>query len=117
VTVDFRPTPRIKDPALLRLLKYQYDECEITGETSGLHLHHVIFKGQQGDDLRENIVCMVDWFHDEYHRGSPAAMKLLAEHVDGRRPDVAGYIAEKLGSAEALLEWFSRHGLCEALHE
>lgn len=102
---------RIKDPALLELLKYEYDECELTGETYNLHLHHVIFRTQGGDDLRSNIVCMVGYYHDLYHGGDAETRQQLAHHVNTKRTDVAAYISEKLAGPEALLEWFARHGL------
>lgn len=108
---DFKSAPRIKDPALMKLLKHEYDCCEITGETFGLHLHHVVLKSHRGDDLRGNIICVSDKLHVRYHAADPVARRLVAEHVDTHRPDVACYIAEKLGSAEALLEWFSKHGV------
>lgn len=104
---------RIKDPILLRLLKYEYDECEITGVTHELHLHHVIFKSHVGDDVRENIICLTEAVHTRYHQGNPRIRLLIARHIDDYRPDVACYIAEKLGGAEALLDWFYRHGLTE----
>lgn len=109
MTQDLKRPARIKDPALMRLLKFEYDCCEISGLTGDLHLHHVILKGQGGDDLRENIICMSKKLHELYHQGQPAARLLIAQHVDTQRPDVACYIAEKLGSADALLEWFARH--------
>ncbi len=107
--IDSKPKARIKDPALMRLLKHECDECELTGVTAGLHLHHVVFKSQGGDDLRQNIVCMVDWLHERYHASDPIAMELLARHVEERRSDIAAYISEKLGSPGALVEWFERH--------
>lgn len=48
-----------------------------------------------------------------YHRADPEAMLLVARHVNDRRSDVAAYISEKLGSPEALLYWFERHGFTE----
>jgi hypothetical protein len=107
--IDDKTKKRIKDPVLMRLLKHEYDECELTGVTAGLHLHHVVFKSHSGDDLRQNIVCMVDWLHERYHAGDPMAMELLARHIEERRSDVAAYISEKLGSPGALVEWFERH--------
>lgn len=93
----------------MALLKYELDECEMTGATIGLHLHHVVFKSHSGDDLRENIICMVDWLHERYHAGDPVVKKMLARHVEERRSDVAAYISEKLGSPGALIEWFNQH--------
>lgn len=109
--IDLRPAARIKDPALLTRLKFEYDECELTGETQSLHLHHVIFRSHCGDDLRQNIVCMARWKHDLYHAGDPQTMFELAVLVEHVRSDVAGYISEKLGSPAALLVWFAKHGL------
>lgn len=106
---DWKPMKRIKDPALLGLLKYELDECELTGVTINLHLHHVVFKSQGGDDLRQNIICMADWLHERYHAGDPKVREMLARHVDEYRSDVAAYISEKLGSPGALVEWFNQH--------
>lgn len=105
--------PRIKDSALLAMLKLEYSSCEITGATGALDLHHVILKSgaHRGDDLRENIICLDHNLHMDYHRGDPQAMLAVAKHVNNRRSDVAAYISEKLGSADALLHWFERHGL------
>jgi 5-methylcytosine-specific restriction endonuclease McrA len=108
---DAKPEPRIKDPALMRLLKIELDECEISGVTTRLHLHHIILRSHQGSDVRENIICLCDDLHRRYHEGDPLARRMIAEHVNTNRPDVACYIAETLGGADALLEWFERHGL------
>lgn len=109
--MDSKQPPRIKDPVLLRLLKFEFDCCEITGVTTDLHLHHVIFKSHGGDDIRENIICISESVHTPYHQGNARIKLLVARHVDEFRPDVACYIAEKLGGADPLLEWFRRHGL------
>lgn len=102
---------RIKDQKLLKLLKIEYDECEITGVVSGLHLHHVIFKSQQGDDLRSNIICISDELHDRYHAADPVARRLVAEYIRDYRQDVFRYIASKLGGKGPQYEWFRRHGV------
>lgn len=108
---DWAPAPRIKDPALLRLLKFEYDCCEMTGIVYNLHLHHVIFKSHGGDDLRENIICITEAIHGLYHRGDHHTRLRVAQYIDQHRPDIGSYIAEKLGGGEPLLEWFTRHGL------
>lgn len=105
-------SPRIDDPGLMRLLKLQYDECEVTGVTRDLHLHHVIYKGGAlGDDVRANIVCVNRDLHQRIHAGDKKALYLLGALVDRRRHDTARYIEAKLGGAPALLEWFKRHGI------
>lgn len=109
--MDLKPAPRVKNPSLMRLLKIEYDECELSGETSDLHLHHVIFKSHGGDDMRQNIICLVEGLHTLYHRGDAETRRRVGEHVNEVRTDVAGYIADKLGGPDPLLEWFARHGV------
>lgn len=106
---DFKDPPRIKDPALLRVLKLEYDACEISWETRDLALHHVIYKSHVGDDVRDNIVCLVERLHVGVHAGLPSAKRLLAQHIRDNRQDVAEYIARKLGGETQLLEWYERH--------
>lgn len=90
----------------MRLLKFELDECELTGVVAGLHLHHVVFKSHGGDDVRPNIVCMVGWLHDRYHAGDPVVMERLAIHIKTVRVDTAAYIAKKTGALDA---WYARH--------
>lgn len=94
----------------MRYLKFTLDCCELSGETYNLHLHHVIYKSHQGDDLRANILCMHEPLHTRYHAGDPEVKAMVGEFIDTERPDTACYIAEKLGGASALLDWFERHG-------
>lgn len=108
---DFRPPPRIKDVPLLKLLKLECDECELSGLTTGLHLHHVIYKSHGGDDVRSNIVCMNDELHRAYHQGDTEVRAHLGWLVHKRRLDTANYIAAKLGGGVPLLEWFARHSV------
>ncbi len=110
---DWKPQRRIKDTTLLALLKFEFDCCELTGETEPLHLHHVILKSgaHRGDDVRENIVCLHLPLHMRYHRGDHQARFDVARYVCEKRPDTCLYIAWKLGGQEALDEWFARHNL------
>ena len=108
---DQKRKPRIKDTALLRLLKFESLECEITGETFNLHLHHCVLKSQSGDDVRENIVCLSEGLHTDYHHGDLATRLAVATHIKTERPDISEYIARKLGSQDALIEWYAKHGL------
>lgn len=113
---DFKSAPRIKDPALLRALKIEYTCCEITFETGVLPLHHVIFKSQRGDDVRANIVCLVERLHLAVHAGDPKAKCRLAQYIHESRPDVAEYIDRKLDGETPLLAWYERHGLKGVVH-
>ena len=108
VTTDWKPFRRVRDPDLMRMLKLEYDCCELTGHTTGLHLHHVVLKSQGGDDVRSNIVCIRDDAHTRYHAHDPVVRRLLAEHLLQRRPDVTSYLRDKLGE-EPAIQWMHSH--------
>lgn len=101
---------RRRDPALLRLLHFEYDECCLCGVTYPLHLHHVVFKSHDGDDTRANILALCLNEHEFYHRGDPAVKQRLAEHLLAERPDVVEYLREMLGDGGAEV-WMERHGV------
>jgi hypothetical protein len=107
--MDVRPDRRIKDPALLEVLKFEYDESELSGETGTLALHHVILRSKRGDDLRENIVCVTSKEHVLYHAADPEMRAAMGALVRDVRLDVAHYITRKLGGPGALAAWLSRH--------
>ena len=44
--------------------------CELTGITTRqLAGHHIVKRSQQGDESRENIICLDYWIHDMFHAG------------------------------------------------
>lgn len=104
---DPKPTPRIRDPLLLELLKLEYDECELSGRTEGMHLHHVVFRTHGGDDVRANIVNLDDRFHSLYHGANREVMQALAIYVRDFRQDTVAYINRKVDGGFDL--WFDRH--------
>ena len=100
---------RRRDPALLRLLKFEYDECALCGVTWMLHLHHVVRRSHGGDDVRANIVCLCQRCHDDYHlRRNDGVGASLARHLLTSRQDAVDYIRGKLGE-DAAKEWFNVH--------
>lgn len=92
----------------MRALKLSLDECELSGETWDLHLHHVLFRSKGGDDCRANIVCMTRSLHEAYHRGEAEAMRKLGDHVKLVRMDTVEYLIEKLGFG-GYKQWAKRH--------
>ncbi len=94
---------RLRDPALLRLLKYQYDECALCGRTELLHLHHVLFRSHGGDDVRANIVCLCRPCHDGVHRGT--TKNVLSAYLQEHRPDVVEYLISKLSEDEVYIRF------------
>lgn len=97
---------RRRDPDLLRLIKYELDECCLCGVTHSLHLHHVLLRSRGGDDVRANIVCLDLQCHHDYHRGHKR--RDLADYVLAHRPDTIDYLIEKLGVGGAQV-WFEQH--------
>jgi hypothetical protein len=61
--------------------------------------------------VRENIICLSEALHTDYHHGDPATRLAVATHIKTQRPDISEYIAWKLGSQDALLEWYAKHGI------
>jgi hypothetical protein len=94
----------------MMLLKLRSDECELTGRVDRLHLHHVIFRSQGGDDVEGNIVCMTDDLHDRYHRHDTLARLMLAQHIIRKRPDTMIYMALKMGTGSRDY-WLEEHGV------
>lgn len=101
---------RRRDPDLLQILKFTYDECEICPSSRNLHLHHVIFKSHGGDDVRGNIISLCQDCHEAYHQGKTEAKLAVAALVRDRRRDVHEYLLQTLGESTTEV-WFSRHGV------
>lgn len=100
---------RIRDPNLLRLLHFEWDECVICGVTQPLHLHHVLFRSQGGDDIRANLLMLCVDCHHGYHtrRGDGFGLR-LTQYIRDNRPDTQQYLAKKLGAGGAQV-WFAVH--------
>ena len=104
---DPKGNARVKDTDLMRLLHISADECEVTGKTGRLHLHHVLYRSQGGDDVRANLWMVDEDLHLAYHHGDPEARRVMAAHVE-KRPDTRFYLREKLGQ-DAFNIWLGRH--------
>ena len=46
-------------------------KCRICKRRSGLHCHHVIFRSQGGDDIRQNLLTVCHHCHDSIHKPNP----------------------------------------------
>lgn len=64
---DPKPPARIKD----KKARPTGAQCVATGVTDSLHAHHLISRGQGGDDLPDNLVWVAARLHDDFHHGSP----------------------------------------------
>lgn len=65
----WKPTPRVKDPNLLRAFRLEHlgEPCERCELRPGIHAHHKIFRSRGGDDAIENLAWLCGSCHDEEH--------------------------------------------------
>ncbi len=81
--------------------------CDGVGATG----HHVMPKGNGGDDVDENIVTAsgsgTTGCHGLLENNDVTARRLLGEHLVLERPDVLDYVRDKLGEV-AGNDWLSR---------
>lgn len=84
--------------------------CGICGERSATG-HHVISRGQGGDDVPANIVALcgsgTTGCHGEIENNNVSARRKLGEHLVLDRTDVIFYVKEKLGDT-AGDDWLAR---------
>ena len=99
--MDPKPEVRIRDGAVLALAKLTYRECALCGATSNLHIHHVLFRSQGGDDVPENLCCLCLSCHEAIHARKRYQWFALKTYISFEREDVAAYLARKLGPAGA----------------
>lgn len=68
--------------------------------------HHVLGKGQRGDDVVENIVGLTGsgttGEHGRVHAADPVVLRLVGEGIRDDRPDVIAYLRWKLGDVAAV---------------
>jgi 5-methylcytosine-specific restriction endonuclease McrA len=108
MTADPRPARRIRDSGLMRLMHSERTkECAITGATQGLEIHHILPRGQSGDDVRPNLVFLRRDIHRRITANDPVAMRLLGEYILRERQDFMSYLTFKLRPVQAE-EWMRR---------
>lgn len=110
VTPDPKPrAPRIVDRLATTRACLRWRECAICGEPSATG-HHVLAKGDGGDDVLENIVPLcgsgTTGCHGLVENRDEVALRALGEWILTRRRDVLEYLRGKLPQADA---WFERN--------
>ena len=58
VKPDPKPARRTSDPKLLRSLHLHADRCRACGCRKQLTLHHLVPRGQRGDDVKANLIFL-----------------------------------------------------------
>jgi hypothetical protein len=94
----------------MRACVLEWRECACCGGPSAT-AHHVIARGQGGDDVRENLVALcgsgTTGCHGLVEDENELALLALGRHIARERPDVVFYVCSKLGPG-AGPAWFER---------
>ena len=98
---DPKPAPRVKNSDLLKILRLKaaFRECAVCGSTWDIHLHHVLYRSNSGDDTEANIAPVCNFHHRQIHARDPVTWESLALYVAEERPDTLAYLKRKLGPA------------------
>lgn len=103
--LDEKPSPRIVDNTAVAIAKLYYRECAICGTTQNIHVHHIVFRSQGGDDVDANFCGLCLFHHEEIHANKAMAWLALQVYVQFERPDTQVYLEQKLGArAESFFE-------------
>lgn len=120
---DPKPAKRIKDPDALRVARLSGDECAACGVRAE-SVHHVIPKGERGDDVPGNLLLLCGHGTAKCHgaeHGNPYTVEIdvfgkdpalavrrerrdsawvharIGKHIVKHRPDTIAYVEAKLG--------------------
>ena len=77
--------------AVLHRDKYK---CRFCKTRNNLHVHHIVYRSQGGDDVDSNLCVLCDHCHDGIHRPNPSngAMLLILPVKEGETVDANGVI-------------------------
>lgn len=114
MTPDPKRAPRVRDPELLRRMRYEFEECVLCGSVD-FSIHHVLKRSQGGDDVRENLVALCGHgtagCHGRIEAAEKEACAALGVHLSRYRRDTLDYLASRLGGPVAATEWLQQRGL------
>lgn len=102
---DPKPPKRICDGVALALAKLACRECALCGSTDVLHVHHILFRSQGGDDVDANLCCLCLYCHEAIHARRQSAWSTLSRYVFSSREDTLLYLEDRLGSMERALSY------------
>ena len=103
---DWKPAKRVKNPKAMKDVHAKGCFCVLNCGDKG-ETHHLLPKGQRGDDVPANLICLCSHHHRLVHAEDTPTLVLLGEHLLLERPDVVLYVKQKLGDAEGAA-WLAR---------
>ncbi|HSE45683.1 MAG TPA: HNH endonuclease signature motif containing protein [Gemmatimonadales bacterium] len=111
---DFKNGGRIKDPELLRQAHWAFDECVLCGGID-ISIHHILPRGQGGDDVWENLAPLcgdgTTGCHGGIEHGTDATCYAFGRYLLSQRPDTLRYLRRKLRFQTAVDEFIDRRFL------
>lgn len=78
---DLKPAPRIKDKAVFELFHSIRWSCLACSWDRPVEAHHLLSRGQGGDDVMNNLVPLCASCHRAYHNGNQNPRRMLARFL------------------------------------
>ncbi len=91
-----KPEKRIKNRALSKTMREETPYCERCGAPGYGGMHHIKYRSQGGDDIRENLIRLCMRCHDGVHQARYDWQELVAI-VAKREGKTAQEIADIIG--------------------
>ena len=91
-----KPRKRIRDRALLKQMRQEITYCERCGKQGHGGCHHIKYKSQGGDDIRENLIRLCAKCHRAIHDARYDRCELI-EIVAKREGLMVEEVAERIG--------------------
>lgn len=91
-----KPRKRIINRVLLREMRNEIVYCERCGRPGHGGCHHIKYKSQGGDDIRENLIRLCVYCHDGIHKARYNRIELI-RIVAKRENKTVEEIAEIIG--------------------
>jgi HNH endonuclease len=92
----------------MRQAHWAFDECVICGGID-ISIHHILPRGQGGDDVWENLAPLcgsgTHGCHGGVEAGLDSASRALGLYVLRERQDTVDYLIARLGSTQAASEF------------
>lgn len=73
-----KPEKRIRNRALLKAMREEIPYCERCGAPGHGGLHHIKYRSQSGDDIRENLIRLCYQCHYGIHHANYDKAELIA---------------------------------------
>src|SRR5690606_30736561 len=91
-----KPEKRIRNRALLKAMREEIPYCERCGAPGHGGLHHIKYRSQSGDDIRENLIRLCYQCHYGIHHANYDKAELIAI-VAKREGKTAEEVAQAIG--------------------